>query len=501
MSGTLDSLLRSLIVKDPPQPKVYSSRILSNQTKQLLLSYQHENVIQLIRILATKHIAIDTSDTGVGKTYMAAAICKEMGRKPIIICPKTLIFNWQCILDFFGVKAFDIVNYETIRTGKTYHNNKYSRRIKAPYLNKIEPNERSGACFEWILPQDTIVIFDEVHRCKDPVTENGKLLYSTKSLIKSKTPVLLLSATICEKISDMKIPLYLMERITSIRDHNEYVRNLFVKYPQHRVRRRDYFNKDLYIIARDNKHSLIIYDEIQEFTRRIRIKDLGSNFPSNQWCAQQFVADEPKKIAQAHAKIARLMEELRNNPGSNILAQIQKLKQEIEMRKVPIFIEQANLHLDEGKSVIIFVNYLDSLELIAESLSIVCRIHGSQTMKERQEMINLFQSNTERIIICQIRAGGTGISLHDLDGRFPRVTLINYPDRASDLLQALGRAPRSGAKSPVLQRIIFVANVEYEKKIMQNINRKLTNISAINDRDLDGYKYRVKKISRKENPQ
>jgi hypothetical protein len=32
---------------------------------------------------------------------------------------------------------------------------------------------------------------------------------------------------------------------------------------------------------------------------------------------------------------------------------------------------------------------------------------------------------------------------------------------------------------------------------MQNINRKLTNISAINDGDLDGYKYKVKRITRK----
>lgn len=118
-------------------------------------------------------------------------------------------------------------------------------------------------------------------------------------------------------------------------------------------------------------------------------------------------------------------------------------------------------------------------------------------MEDRQKAIDLFQNNKERIIICQIRAGGVGISLHDLHGGHPRVTLINYPDSASDLLQALGRAPRAGAKTPVLQRIIFVANVDYEKRIMQNINKKLANISTINDGDLNGYKYKVCKITKK----
>jgi hypothetical protein len=58
---------------------------------------------------------------------------------------------------------------------------------------------------------------------------------------------------------------------------------------------------------------------------------------------------------------------------------------------------------------------------------------------------------------------GLGISLHDIHGDHQRVSLINFPDTASSLIQALGRTHRSGAKTPALQRIIFVANVDYEK--------------------------------------
>ena len=87
-----------------------------------------------------------------------------------------------------------------------------------------------------------------------------------------------------------------------------------------------------------------------------------------------------------------------------------------------------------------------------------------------------------------MRAGGVGISLHDIHGDNPRVSLISLPDSASDFIQARGRIRRSEGK-PNIQRVIFVANVPYEKIIATNLNKKLSNLSAINDGDLDGYKY------------
>jgi len=237
---------------------------------------------------------------------------------------------------------------------------------------------------------------------------------------------------------------------------------------------------------------MMINEEIKRHSARIRIKDLGDKFPSNQWFAQQFYADSADQISKAYEEIAVHIQAIKNKEIKHHLSAIQKLKQEIEIRKVPIFIEQAQMFLDDGKSVIIFVNYLETLRILSKNLNITCKIMGNQSALERKEEIEKFQSNQEKIIICQIRSGGVGISLHDIYGGHPRATLINYPDSASDLLQALGRAHRAGGKSPVLQRIIFVANVEYERTIMENINRKLSNISAINDGDLDGYKYDIK---------
>lgn len=493
MTDVISSFLDSITVTRQIVPKVYSKIALSNKSKAKLLQYQEKHVVRLINILLRSWIAFDGSDTGVGKTYTAAAVCKELDRIPIVIGPKTLLHNYRNVFEYMEVKVLDIVNYETITRGKTYAEYSYTSRKTAPYLTMVEPDPTvlNHSVYQWNLPANAIIIIDEGHRCKHTKTRNGKLLMSLLSVIKKQIPVLILSATIYEKFCDMQIPFYLFGLIPHVRNYQHYVKTIKHKYPQHHKSIKDKSQKD-------QTQALIIYEEIKEFTSRIRIKDLGDKFPSNQICAQQFVAEGSEEIAKAYGKIAKIMAQMKKFVPTNHLARIQKLKQEIELRKVPIFVEQTQLYVDEGKSVIIFVNYLATLRILCSQLAIRCKVYGSQTLAERQEAIDLFQSNKERIIILQMRAGGVGLSLHDLDGHHPRVSLINFPDSGSDLLQALGRAARSGAKSPVLQRIIFVANVEYEKKIMQNISRKLINISAINDGDLNGHRYQVTQIIRKE---
>ncbi|QGR53985.1 ATP-dependent helicase [Moumouvirus maliensis] len=476
------------------KPKIYSKTVLSNETDRRLLSYQKNHVVKLINILIKHWIAIDTSDTGIGKTYIAAAICRELGRRPIVICPKTLITNWITVLKFYGVKHYDVVNYETIKNGKTYNNSNLKSRKKSKYveIEDKDPDDPLKAAFNWNIPKDGIIIFDEVHRCKDPQTENGKLLMSSKSLITQQIPVLLLSATICEEYHDMKIPFYLMNFIPNTRNFNHFTRTLQIKYPKYRVKKNNPDSGDGKI-TKENSQAMIIHEEIKEFTSRIKIRDLGDKFPSNQWCAQEFFTDESKEISESYEEIGLILDKIKNCEGKSDfhLSKIQKLKQQIELRKAPIFIEQAKIYLEEGNSVIIFINYLNTMDVLSKELEIKCKIHGKQNNEERQEFIDLFQSNKEKIIICQVGAGGTGLSLHDLNGGHPRVTLLSLPDSASNLIQALGRAPRAGAKTPVLQRIVIAANVEYEKHIMKIINKKLSNISAINDGDINGNKYDI----------
>jgi hypothetical protein len=67
------------------------------------------------------------------------------------------------------------------------------------------------------------------------------------------------------------------------------------------------------------------------------------------------------------------------------------------------------------------------------------------------------------------------------------------------LVQVLGRVYRAGAKTPVIQKIVYCAKT-WEDKICKTIKRKLSNISGINDGDLMGFLIdRVSKNSEFEN--
>jgi SNF2 family DNA or RNA helicase len=499
----------SKLIKDllsPPKyvPHVYSSKTLSNSIVPKMLPYQIKPTAEAIKRINEKIIHIKLDDTGTGKTFMALAMAKEINRVPFVICPLSVLSYWAEKLEEFEMETYGIVNLETFKNGRIYRDFTFKNKMKCDFVQEIE-DEYKGVrtYYQWDLPEDAILIIDEAHKCKAPSTDNGKLLMSAKQLIDQRIPVLLLSATIAEKQTDMKIPFYLFDFIHNVREFNSYVKSLKYKYPQYHVHRLRGESKTSIETRRENAKAMIIYEEIREYISRIRIKDLGDMFPSNQWCAQLFTTESAAIICQKYAELEEHLKALKGNQEeekeNHHLACCTQLKMEIEYLKIPIFIEQAQIMREQGKSVIIFVNYTRSLEIIADRLEIRCKVYGLQSqtpngMDERRKGIELFQTNKERMIICNSRAGGQSISLHDTDGGYPRGVLLNFTDKAGDLLQCLGRAARAKTKSPVIQRIICAANVPYEQTVMKNINRKLMNISAINDGDLNSYRYKVKKI-------
>lgn len=483
----MQELLQELKISD-----VKSKTTLSNDTKYKLFAYQRDHTVKLIQSLLEHKIALDTSDPGVGKTYIAAAICKELGKKPVVVCPKTLMIGWANVLRSFGIDDYEIVNYETIINTKMYADDKYSRRKKSTYIetNKYRNGNPDAYFYKWNLSSHHIVIFDEAHRCKEHNTGSGRLLMSTKQLIKAGTPVLLLSATICEKFEDMRIPFILFGFIPSHRNYSEFVRLVCARNPDD-INKEDYATSMDYHIAINNYRMTIIHKEIDAYTSRIRIDDLGDMFPNHMWCAKEYAIDKHTNIEATYAKIQKICAKLDNAPSDHTLSKLQKLEQKIEILKVPVFVKLARSYLKRGNSVVIFVNYLDTLHMIAEQLDVKCLIYGEQSLEDRQVSIDKFQDNSEKIIICQMRAGGIGISLHDIHGGHPRIGLLNYAKSAKDLLQALGRVCRAGGMTPVKQYIIMARDVPHERKIMENINKNLANISAINDGTSDGYKFDV----------
>jgi len=443
--------------------------------KDKLLPFQIQHTENLIRNLKKNNSVLDASDTGTGKTYCAIAACKILEYKPIVICTKSTITFWERICKYFEVKPFFIVNYETLKLGKYYDSNR--NRINCPYISiKYNSDDsKNKIYYEFNIDEPNIIfIFDEVHKCYNLSTENGKLLYSAKL---TNYPIMILSATIADYPEKFRLFFWILNFIdpeSVARDNIDFKKymNIMTKW-----------------LIRDQKPMLRIYGMLYpNRASRMRIDSLGDLFPETQIIAEPYNIGKTREIEieKQYSIIGQEMENLKKRAKTdkqNPLVNILRAHQKIEMIKVPIFVELANDFMENNYHVVIFVNFTQTLELLAKYLKTESVLHGQQSATEREEAIKNFNDNKTNIIICNIKMG-TGISLHDIHGNAPRVSLISPTWSSIELIQALGRIHRAGGKSKSLQRIIYAANT-VEEKIADKLRIKLKDLNTINNGDLD----------------
>ncbi len=427
--------------------------------KNKLLSYQIQHTENIVRIIKNNNACLDASDTGTGKTYCAIAACNILKLSPFIICPKSVISTWKNVCKYFNVHPHLIINYESLKTGNNY--------------DKLHISENNSYKFDKI--PSTIFIFDEVHRCANLETENNKILFAAKL---TNTPILIISATIADFPEKFKPFFYILNFIEP-----EQVKSSNIDIKKY-MRIMDEW------IFRDNKPLIRIHKMLYpNRSSRMRIDVLGDLFPQTQITATTYTLDEKRRleIEKEYKNLYEQLEEIKKKKDvdkPNPLTIAMRAHQKIEILKIPLFIELCNDFRHNMYSVVIFVNFTKTLETLCEMLHTTSKIYGEQTTEERMKIIEDFQSNKTNIIICNIKAGGIGISLHDIHGGFPRVSLISPTWSSIDLVQALGRIHRAGGKSKSLQRILYTADT-VEEKIADKLKTKLFNINSINNGDLD----------------
>ncbi|QKF93776.1 DEAD/SNF2-like helicase [Fadolivirus algeromassiliense] len=431
-----------------------------------LLEYQFMHVFNLMTAFRSHNIVLDGSDMGTGKTYTAIALCKQLNIKPFIICPKPVISNWRYVCDAFNVTPLGIVNYECIKAGKYY--DKKGNRVDCNFIEVREIN-KNNIEFKWKLPRYSVVIFDEVHKCKNTKSQNGKLLLSTKDLWK----VLMLSATLSDKPETFHIYGYMLGCYKNIRQASNWIHGMLLEDKSNLSSKPQ--------LSAINKY---IYPERGS---RMRISELGDKFPSNQISADCYYIDEDKRelVNNSFKKInelsTKLNSALETNNNAEILKELTKARMLLEELKISIIEEMANDYIENGYNVVIFVNFNNTINKLSKILNTDCIVNGGVTDEDRNNNIEKFQSNKSNIIICNISIA-SGISLHDLHG-VPRVSIISPSFSSYDLIQSLGRICRAGSKTPALQRIIYCANT-CETIICNRLKEKLKFLSKLNDSDL-----------------
>jgi hypothetical protein len=450
-----------------------------------LFEPQIPHVKTLVDSLYLNGYAVDMSSTGTGKMYCAAAIARELNVPVCIICPKAVIPSWEKIIKLFNLRPKALVNFEKLARGST-------RWMKWKKNQPDPSSKKPNATCEmpvFAFPRNALIVIDEAHKCKGVNTSTSWLLIALKH---QGYRILLSSATLACTPLEMKAAGY-VTNLHRLYDFNDFCR-------MHGADWIGRFGSMSFDMSSEKATEAMqaLHDYLFNAVKcagRMIPEMFGKVFPKSHIVAEAFdLGSNQKKLERVYAEMEYELAQLEKrseNYSEHIFAVLMKARRLAELTKVPFFVEKAEELFQEGKSVVVFVNFDDTVKGIKDRLvkskviknSDIGFIVGGQSDKARKEDVDGFNADTKRILIVNIAAGGTGISLHDLHGKFPRASIVSPNWSAYHLKQALGRVWRLEGKTESFQLIVYGAKT-IEERICHRVQFKLANLDTLTDGDL-----------------
>lgn len=428
-----------------------------------LLKWQVEPMTRLVEILKTNLSAVDSSSTGVGKTYTACSVAKNLGLAIGVICPKAVIPSWHDASKHIGTEIKFVVNYEGLKfsAGEKYI-------VWTPMGYPVwKVSERDPV----------LLVFDEAHRCKDHnLSKNALMLVSAVS---QKIRHLMLSATLADSPLHMRAVGYSLG-LHNGRNFQEWIRSLGCWKDS---------NNRWHFTGGENSMKRIRSSIFPARGVRIRADDLGKDFPSTLITAEVIEASGADKIYDSLKKRLERVQEQTENYHKTVLTEVLGARRRVELLKVPSMVSLAKDAIAQDNSVAIFVCFNETVEALKEALKCPI-ITGNTPQNERNRIMKAFRGDRIPSVVLNISAGGVGISLH---GARQRLSLISPSWSAIDLIQTIGRVRRAGGSHSV-QKILF-ATGSVEESVCARVRSKVGCIETLNDGDTQGIT-----MKRKEKP-
>ncbi len=159
------------LFKDPKKPKQKVDESLPDyevKNPDGLRPWQVGAVSKIVSSLKKWGAAVDGSDVGIGKTYTATGVARELNMDIMIVCPKAVKESWKRVIkNHFKMwgKCVGITNYEALRTGKTDN-------IFASYVKRRDTHRKE---FVWKVPKNTLIVWDEAQKLKNAKTKNSEM--------------------------------------------------------------------------------------------------------------------------------------------------------------------------------------------------------------------------------------------------------------------------------------------------------------------------------------
>ena len=412
-------------------------------------------------LLKARGVTSDRSETGVGKTPAILQAAKELEVPFAIICPKTLISHWRRWCRLMELQPITVVGWEACKLGK-------SPRLFKP----------GGPGLSWLREwpaTKVLLIFDEAHRAKNKKSQNSKMVTLAA---REGHWLALLSATLIQDPIDLLGLGYPLKLVKEPHSAFNYAKRFGVCL-------NPWGGYDSFSTQ---GQKLALYGELDKIGLRVRKADICETMCVHR--ADLIDSNRASSVRHIYKTLEEEITELEAKGGKALEAITKRLhaRQAVELAKVPIFVEEALKHLEEGARVALFFCFQASIEACAVMLENELKeapgiVTGQTALKDRDLAIEAFNFGLSRVLVLNIAAGGEGISLHDQDGKYPRVGLLSIPESSTHLIQALGRNDRVGAKSVGLNRILFCADT-MEERVYNNLADKIRDIETINDGDL-----------------
>ena len=392
------------------------------------LHHQKESIQKLVE--NKKFILAD--DMGLGKTTSTIIAALETGAKKIlIICPATLKINWKREIENYSDRSifisegktfstehdFVIINYDII---KNFHDTK-----------KKNESQVIAANFD-------LVVVDEAHYIKNPTAQRTKLI---NDIAKNVDRLWLLTGTpMTSRPIDYFNLLSLVDSPVS-KNWMAYAIRYCAGY-QFNAGNRKIWN----VTGASN------LEELRDRTSGLTLRRLKEN-----------VLDLPDKIiTPVYLRLkSKMYEEIMGeyydwydkNPEESKSLTVQftkltKIRQVIADEKISQTIELAENIIEQGKKVIIFCNFTDSLNKICEHFGkAAVKVDGAMSKPQRQHSVDSFQESDKiKVFVGNIKAAGVGITLTAAEA----VIMNDLSFLPSDHAQAEDRAYRYGQKNNVL---------------------------------------------------
>lgn len=367
-------------------------------------------------------------EMGLGKTIQALAAMVSLrnqgGTHFLVICPAGVIINW--CREIMSKSDLDVVKiHGTFKKESCIH------WIESGGVAVTNYESLSGLLFLEELTDYfhiSMVVVDEAHYVKNPTAKRSR---NVKQICTHTDRILYMTGTPLEN------------------NVAEMVRLLGCLQPEVAERAKgvstsayaDHFKERISPVYYRRKRE----DVLAELPELIQMQEWCEMTPEDE---AQYVRD----IIGGNFMDARRVS-WRNPDYMNTSSKVQRLR------------EISELAYGDGRKILVFSFFLDTLEKVASLFGPMCVgvINGSVPPKRRQEIIDEFdQAPPGSVLAAQIQSGGTGLNIQSAS-----VVVICEPQyKPSTESQAISRAYRMGQTRNVIVHRLLCANT-VEERIMQ----------------------------------